>query len=127
MNRLTATLAGTLVVAAALLGTLPAGATGDAAFSMNVAFNPNPPRQGNETIIVTLRDANHKAITNAVVTIATSMPAMSMGGPTIKATPSHAGVYVAKLNVNFVTRWKFDVIAKAGKQSVARSYTENVK
>jgi len=127
MNRLTATLAGVLVVAAALLRTLPAGATGDAAFRINVAFNPNPPRQGNETITVTLQDANHKAIKNAHVTIATSMPAMSMGGPTVNATPSRAGVYVANLNLNFVTRWKFDVIAKAGNQSVARSYTENVK
>lgn len=127
MNRLITKVTGALVVAAAILAILPACAGGNAAINMDVAFDPSPPRQGAETITVTLQDAQHKPIPNADVTIATSMPAMSMGGPTIKATGSGAGVYVAKLNLNFATQWKFDIEAKAGDDSVMRSYTQTVK
>ena len=95
--------------------------------NMTVTFSPNPPRQGTETLNVMLTDGAHKPVNGAHVDIATSMPTMSMGGPTIKATPARPGVYVAKVNLNFATQWKFDVSAKFGAQSVTQSYSQNVK
>lgn len=127
MNRISSIIACAFVAGAALLAVSPASAANRAGLAMDAAFNPTPPRQGNETITVTLQDVHHKPISNADVTIATSMPTMSMGGPTIKATPSRAGVYVAKLNLNFATQWNFEVSATAGHQSIRRSYTQNVK
>ena len=95
--------------------------------NMAVTFSPNPPRQGIETFNVMLTDGAHRPVKGAQVDIATSMPTMSMGGPTIKATPARPGVYVAKVNLNFATQWKFDVNAKSGAQSITRSYTQNIK
>lgn len=126
MNRLSTILAVSLVACSALVNS-PAFAAKPTALTMTVDFNPAPAQQGNETITITLQDTHHKPVPNADVTIATSMPAMSMGGPTIKAKASHAGVYVAKLNLNFATKWAFDVKATVGHQSIHRSYTQNVK
>lgn len=95
--------------------------------NMAVSFSPNPPQQGTETLTVVLTDGARKPVNGALVSIATSMPTMSMGGPTIKATQARAGIYVAKVNLNFATQWKFDVSAKSGAQSVAYSYTQNIK
>lgn len=126
MNRLFTILAGALVACSALLS-IPAFAEKPAGLTMTVDFNPAPAKRGNETITVTLQNAHHRPVPNADVTITTSMPTMSMGGPTIKANASHAGVYVAKLNLNFATQWAFDVRATAGHQSIHRSYTQSVK
>ena len=127
MNRSTSVLAATAVALATVLAVLPAFAATGSGLTMNVAFNPNPPRQGKETITITLQDTHNKPVSNANVIISTSMRPMSMGGPTIKATHSRAGLYVAKLNLNFGTQWTFDVKATAGHKSVRRSLTENVK
>ena len=127
MNRLASKVTRALVAAAAILVILPACAGGKAGPNMDVAFNPNPPRQGAETITVTLQDARREPMADADVTIATSMPSMSMSGPTVKAAQSRAGVYTAKLKLNFATQWRFDVTARSGGQSVTRSYTQDVK
>ena len=125
MSHFAAKIAGALL--ASVLTVAPAYAAGDAALDMNVAFNPSPPKQGPETITVTLLDKHHKPVKDADVTVATSMPTMSMGGPTLKATPSRVGFYVAKINLNFATQWKFQITAKACTQSLTRSYTQDVK
>lgn len=126
MNRLSRHLARTLVSCAALLA-VPACAAKPAPLTMTVNFDPAPVRQGAETITVILQDARHKPVSGADVTIASSMPTMSMAGAIEKASPLRAGVYVAKMSVNFATRWTFDVKASAGKRSIHRSYTEDVK
>lgn len=126
MNRLFTTTIAALVAWGALFA-LPAFAVTAPGLAMAVAFSPVPARQGNETITVTLQDTRHQPVSNADVSIATSMPAMSMSGPTIKARLSRAGVYVAKINLNVATQWNFQVRAAAGRQNIQRSYTQSVK
>jgi len=61
------------------------------------------------------------------VSIATSMPAMSMSGPTVRAISKGNGTYVAALNLNFATRWSFAAIAQAGGRTARRVVQQDVK
>lgn len=119
------TLATALAVSAMLAG--PVVGLAAQPLNMAVTFAPNPPRQGTETVTVILTDGAHKPVSDARVSIAASMPAMSMSAPIVKAVQSRAGVYVATLTLNFATQWKFEVSAKSGAARVVRSYMQNVK
>ncbi len=61
------------------------------------------------------------------MSIATSMPAMSMSGPTVRAISKGNGTYVAALNLNFATRWSFAAIAQAGGRTARRVVQQDVK
>lgn len=116
----------TALAAFAILNAPIRGMTAQA-LNMSMTFAPNPPRQGTETVTVMLSDGAHKPVSGARVTIATSMPAMSMGGPAVTAAQVRAGVYVAKFTLNFATQWKFEITAKSGTRSITRSYTRTVE
>jgi hypothetical protein len=83
------------------------------ALTVSTAFDPAPPRQGPETITVTVKDAAGKPVKGAKVKIATSMPAMSMAGPTLTAQDNGDGTYAAQTNLNYATTWSFAVTASA--------------
>jgi hypothetical protein len=55
------------------------------------------------------------------------MPAMSMAGPTLTATDNGDGTYAAQTNLNYATKWTFDVSVSAGGKSGTAHVTEDVK
>lgn len=95
--------------------------------NMTVNFSPNPARQGTETVTIALTDGAHRPVNSAHVSMATSMPTMSMSGPTIVAAPKGHGHYVAWLKIAFATRWAFTVTAKSHGQTLSRTVTQDVK
>jgi nitrogen fixation protein FixH len=97
------------------------------ALKVAVTFNPAPPRKGSETITVMIKDAHGKPVKGATVKIASRMPSMSMGGPTLAARETTAGTYPAKANLTFATTWVFDVSASAGSKSGHARVSADVK
>lgn len=95
--------------------------------NMTVAFSPNPPRQGTETVTIALSDGAHRPVNGAHVSIATNMPSMSMSGPTVVAASKGNGRYVASMKIAFATRWAFNVVAKTNGKTVSRTITQDVK
>lgn len=130
-----------LIVSAALVGTLAACAsktdtsssatttsmqsTGD--FSVATQFAPDPPKQGPETITVTVKDASGNPVKGATVKISSTMPSMSMSGPNLTATDNGDGTYAAQTNLNYATQWVFNVAVSAGGKSGTVHVTEDVK
>jgi nitrogen fixation protein FixH len=94
---------------------------------VSAALNPVPPKQGMETITITVKDAMGKPVKGAVVKVATNMPTMSMTGPTLTAKDAGNGTYVAKTKLNFATTWTFDVTASAGQQKGMTQLRADVK
>lgn len=95
--------------------------------NMAVSFSPNPPRQGTETVTVRLTDGAHKPVNAAHVSVATSMPTMSMTGPTVLAASKGNGRYVAAIKIGFATRWAFTVTAKSKGKTATHTITQDVK
>jgi nitrogen fixation protein FixH len=96
-------------------------------FTISTQFSPDPPKQGDETITIALKDTGGNAVKGARVTIATSMPSMSMAGPTLTATDNGDGSYSAQTNLNYATQWTFDIRAKAGTKSGKLAVKADVK
>ncbi len=94
---------------------------------MSVSFSPNPPQPGTETVTVRLTDGAHEPVNGAHVSVATSMPEMSMAGPTALASPKGNGRYVALLKIAFTTRWAFTVTAKSDGKAVSRKFVQMVQ
>jgi nitrogen fixation protein FixH len=95
--------------------------------SVAAVFQPNPPKQGTETILVTVKDAAGKPVKGAVVTVGSNMPTMSMSGPTAKARDNGNGTYTAKTEVNFATKWTFDVEVAAKGRKARTQLSADVK
>jgi ABC-type glycerol-3-phosphate transport system substrate-binding protein len=58
----------------------PVSSSGD--FNVTLSFDPTPPKQGNETITVVLKDSAGNPVKGATVAVTTTMPTMSMAAPT---------------------------------------------
>jgi len=96
-------------------------------FSVATAFSPDPPKQGPETITVNVKDASGNPVKGATVKIASNMPNMSMSGPTLTATDNGDGTYPTQTNLNYTTKWVFDItVAAAGKNGTVH-VTQDVK
>ncbi len=98
-------------------------------FTVTTQFSPTPPKQGPETITVSVKDADAGAspVTGATVKIATKMPSMSMRGPTLTATGNGDGTYSAQTNLNYATQWTFDVAVSANGKNGTAHVTQDVK
>ncbi|MDB5073465.1 MAG: YtkA-like [Candidatus Eremiobacteraeota bacterium] len=83
-------------------------------FTVATQFSPDPPKQGPETITVTVKDAGGNPVKSATVKIVTDMPSMTMSGPTLRASSNGDGTYSAQTNLNYATQWTFDVQIKSG-------------
>jgi hypothetical protein len=94
---------------------------------VSAAFSPAPPKQGMESITITVKDAMGKPVKGAAVKVATNMPTMSMTGPILTAKDAGNGTYVAKTNLNFATTWTFDVTASSGSQKGTMQLRADVK
>lgn len=104
---------------------MPASSSGD--FTMTMSFDPAPPKQGNETISISVKDASGNAVKGAVVKAKTNMPAMSMAGPALTFQDNGDGTYSALTNVNYQTKWVLDVKATGGGKSGAAEFDQDVK
>ena len=102
----------------------PVSSSGD--FTITLSFDPTPPKQGNETITVDLRDGAGNPVTGALVTIRTTMPQMSMAGPKLTAQGNSDGTYSAVTNMNFATRWVLDVTATLSSKGAKAEFTADV-
>jgi hypothetical protein len=78
---------------------------------LTTAFSPDPPKRGSETITVTVKDDSGNPVRGAKVSVATSMPSMSMQGQSLTAQDNSDGTYSAQASLNEVTTWQFDVKA----------------
>lgn len=105
----------------------PAPAAPRATLTVAAAFHSNPPKQGMETILITVKDATGKPVRGASVTVASNMPTMSMSGPTAKAHDNGDGTYAAKTNINFATKWTFDIVATSKHKTVHTVLIADVK
>ena len=102
---------------------------GMATMKLNVTarFDPAPPKQGPETIVVTVKDTNGKAVKGAIVKVGSEMPMMSMTGPAVTAHDNGDGTYSARTKLNFATQWRFDIMASAGGRKGSTRLTADVK
>lgn len=95
-----------------------------AAFTIATSFSPDPPKQGTEKLTVTVTDASGKPVKGASVSIASSMPSMSMAGPRVAAIDNHDGTYSATMPLKFATRWTFMITmsqnGKTGRATVSK-------
>jgi len=97
------------------------------AFAMTMSFDPSPPKQGNETISIAVKDATGNPVKGAVVKATTTMPAMSMSGPALTFQDNGDGTYSAVTNMNYQTKWVLDVKATATGKSGAAEFDQDVK
>lgn len=113
-----------LLVVGAGCSNKSASSQGD--FSVTTAFSPDPPKEGLETLTVTLKDPTGAAVKGADVKIATNMPSMSMHGPTVTAIDHGDGTYAAKMGLQYATSWVFTITASSNGKSAKSEVTENV-
>ena len=95
-------------------------------FTLATAFSPDPPKEGRETLTITLTDPSGAPVKGADVTITTAMPSMSMTGPTASATDNGDGTYTAQMGLQYATSWTFTITAKNGTKSARSVVTRNV-
>ncbi|MHB8147486.1 MAG: FixH family protein [Vulcanimicrobiaceae bacterium] len=103
------------------------GAKSAAPLTVTPIFSPNPPRQGNEAVTVALKDADGKPVTGASVTVSTSMPNMSMPGPSAVAKDNGDGTYTAHIMLQYPTTWAFHISASANGDTTATDVKQNVR
>ena len=104
----------------------PHAAHQSAAPALDIAFRtePDPPKTGETTFVVTIKDRNGNAVPNLDVTVGLVMAAMpSMNMPAMKsgATLRHDrdGVYRGAAPVTTAGRWEVTVTAARGGQTLA--------
>ena len=116
----------------AALGTFvppPPGATAVAnapSGSVDITTNPSPPQKGSNEVLVTVRDAAGRPVTDAQISVVFFMPAMpAMGMSAMRveasATPRENGVYAATVNLESGGTWNVTITAnKNGRQMASR-------
>ena len=95
--------------------------------SVNVTLSPDPPKKGAETLTVTVKDASGDPVRGANVSIATNMPSMSMPGPKLNATDNGDGTYTARAQLDYATRWTFDIAATVDGRTAITQAKADVK
>ncbi len=103
----------------------PVSSSGD--FSMTLSFEPAPPKQGSETLTVAVKDGAGNPVKGATVKIGTTMPQMSMNGPNFTAQDNGDGTYSAITNLNYATRWVFDIATTRDGKTAKAEFTADVK
>ncbi|HVS45753.1 MAG TPA: FixH family protein [Verrucomicrobiae bacterium] len=113
----------------ATLSLLAACGGGHSANALSIAttFSPDPMRQGTETLTVHLQDANAQAVKGAVVKVTTTMPMMSMSGPSVVAVDKGDGAYTATFVVQYATKWVFAITATQGDKTASATVNRDAK
>jgi len=103
-----------------------ASAAGNPSGSVQLTTKPNPPHEGSNEVVVTVRDSSGHQVNDAQVSVVFFMPAMSAMGMSAmrvqaNATPKENGVYGATVNLQSGGTWNVTVTAtKSGKQIAGR-------
>ena len=95
--------------------------------AVSIAFVPNPPQKGLDKLTITVKDSAGNPVPGAAITLDTSMPAMSMAGPSPVVHDNGDGTYSANLNAQYATTWRFVVSAKSGEKEGKLQIGENLK
>jgi nitrogen fixation protein FixH len=131
MKQIIALVAATLLIAGCSSKDKETQTTSTAAASQDIvivtAFTPNPPKKGADTLTVTLTDGTGAPVKGATVKIDSTMPSMSMSGPSVTAKDNGDGTYTARLSLDYATSWQFTVSANAAGKTGAAKVTEDVK
>ncbi len=93
------------------------------AYDVTVKIDRNPPIVGDNNMTIEVKDASGKAVTDAKVTVAYTMPAMpGMPAMNYKADASpKGGVYAAKMTLSMAGSWNVTVkVTKGGKTSMMK-------
>ena len=121
------------LLAIAVIALLAAGCAGKAdkaqtgaPLNLSTAFAPDPPKQGAETITVTVTDATGAPVKGADVKISSAMPAMSMTAPTVTGSDNGDGTYTAHMKLNYATTWNFAIAVAAGGNKASTTVTRDV-
>ncbi len=104
-----------------------AATSGTGSLKVSARFHPSPPKRGAETILISVKDVAGKPVKGAVVKVGSSMPAMSMDGPSLSLHDNGNGTYAAKTTLNFATKWSFAISATKGSQQGATILQADVK
>lgn len=91
------------------------------------AFKPDPPQKGAEVLTATLKDRTGALVNGATVKVDTTMPSMSMSGPSVTAHDNGDGTYSARLGLQYATRWQFTISAKSSGKSGVAQVTADIK
>ena len=102
-------------------------AVGASDLVVSIVFVPDPPQKGLDKLTITIKDSADNPVSGAAVTLDTSMPAMSMAGPSPVAHDNGDGTYSANLNAQYATAWQFVVSAKSGDKAGRLQVSEDVK
>ncbi|MEW6322004.1 MAG: FixH family protein [Acidobacteriota bacterium] len=106
-----------------------AAAPATAALSIDLTSQPDPPRAGRTTFIVTVADSNGQPVADAEVTLALYMPPMpSMNMPAMRSdgrlVPAGGGIYRGEIDVLMNGRWDATVtVTRDGARLGARQLT----
>ncbi|MEO6913920.1 MAG: FixH family protein [Candidatus Baltobacteraceae bacterium] len=107
-----------------------ASSTGTASqngLAVSMSFNPSPPTEGVQALTVTVRDAAGAAVKGAVVKVTTSMPSMSMDGPSATGTDNSNGTYTVRLLLQYATTWQFVTTVSTGGKTARAQVNQEVK
>lgn len=84
---------------------------------------PQPPRTGANSFEVRVQDEDGRPVTDARMTLALSMPSMSMGGPTATAKHVGDGVYTATADLSMAGEWRTRLsVTRPGRRAVTASF-----
>jgi hypothetical protein len=116
-----------LIILSLVALTACSGKTTQGPLSVALSFAPNPPVKGVDTLAVRVTDASGNPVSGAAVQIKTTMPMMSMSGPTFMPSDKGAGTYAVRGNLQYATTWVFDVTATAEGATGTARVTQKVK
>ena len=122
-HRLRVDLCLTAVVVGVLVSTPFAQTTQKPALDITLTSKPNPPKAGDNTLEVTVKDASGKAVTDADVSVNFYMPPMpAMKMPEMKNTVvlkhQKAGTYSGTGQVMMAGKWDATVVVKRGDKEI---------
>jgi len=100
---------------------------GPSDLSITTVFTPDPPQKGADVLNITVKDGRGALVKGATVKVDTTMPSMSMSGPSVTARDNGDGTYSARLALQFATRWEFAISAKSNGKSGVAHVTAEVK
>jgi Cu(I)/Ag(I) efflux system membrane fusion protein/cobalt-zinc-cadmium efflux system membrane fusion protein len=92
--------------------------------SVEITTNPSPPHKGGNQVLITVRDAAGRQVTDADVSVVffmPAMPAMGMAAMRVeaKSTPKENGVYAASVELQSGGTWNVTVTANKGGRPIA--------
>jgi hypothetical protein len=119
--------AGSSATQSAGAGKVPASDGTQTAPVVTIAFTPNPPKTGNNTIDALVTDASGQPISDAKVSFDIDMTNMSHGKNVIAAQPAGAGHYTGNLFFMMPGPWRVIVSVAIGGQTSTVRFDFNVK